>query len=298
MPTTATLRPMPASTKPAKATTAAPTVPRPTFGPTATPLKHVVKKNETLLGIASQYGVSLDALITANPGVNPRFLSIGQSLVIPGADGAPITSLFPTPTPIPVRLSEVSCYRTPSDSLWCLVTAANPTDAPLEGLSALITLVSEDGQILVSAMAYAPIDLVSAGLPVVLAAFVPPPAPDYGRAEAFLDSAVPVGQGEGRYVNLELTSVEKKPGMDRKIWNVAGGVALAEGSPAGMLRIAVLIMGLDSQNRVVGYSQREMEADLQPGIEIPFEATVFTLGPEITSVEILTQGKPLSETEG
>lgn len=56
---------------------------------------HIVQPGDTLVGIAKQYGVSVDALKAANPDVDPRALRVGQRLVIP-AGGTP-----PTPIPAP-----------------------------------------------------------------------------------------------------------------------------------------------------------------------------------------------------
>jgi LysM repeat protein len=44
---------------------------------------HRVQAGETPMAIARRYNVKLDALLTANPGLNPKRLRIGQSLVVP-----------------------------------------------------------------------------------------------------------------------------------------------------------------------------------------------------------------------
>lgn len=66
----------------------------PTPPPQPQTQKYTVKSNDTLSGIAKIYGVSLDALIKANPQIkNPNVIYPGQVLTIPGEGGAP------TPTP-------------------------------------------------------------------------------------------------------------------------------------------------------------------------------------------------------
>lgn len=53
-------------------------------GTTATaPRTHIVKSGETFIRIARTYGVTLEALLAANPRVNPRRMQAGQVLKIP-----------------------------------------------------------------------------------------------------------------------------------------------------------------------------------------------------------------------
>jgi LysM repeat protein len=44
---------------------------------------HKVQAGETPVAIARRYNVKIDALLTANPSLNPRRMQVGQSLVIP-----------------------------------------------------------------------------------------------------------------------------------------------------------------------------------------------------------------------
>lgn len=56
----------------------------PSGAPPAPARAHVVRARETLASIARQHGVKLEALIAANPKVNPRRLRPGQTLNVPG----------------------------------------------------------------------------------------------------------------------------------------------------------------------------------------------------------------------
>lgn len=44
---------------------------------------HIVKEGETLYLIAQKYGVTLEALKEANPGIDPELITIGQEINIP-----------------------------------------------------------------------------------------------------------------------------------------------------------------------------------------------------------------------
>jgi LysM repeat protein len=46
---------------------------------------HVVRPGDTFFTLSQQFGVSVDAIIRANPGVDPNRLQVGQRICIPGA---------------------------------------------------------------------------------------------------------------------------------------------------------------------------------------------------------------------
>lgn len=77
------------------APTATPSLtPTPTHTATQTPLPtrvYVIRPNDTLLAIASQYNVTVEAILEANPGLNATRLQPNQEIIIP----------WPTPTASP-----------------------------------------------------------------------------------------------------------------------------------------------------------------------------------------------------
>ena len=81
---------------------------------------HTVQPGDTLISIAIQYGADLDAIIAANPGINPDLIYVSQKIVVP--------LLPPTSTPTPTF--------TPT-----------PTSTPGPPLKAPILLYPADGQI-------------------------------------------------------------------------------------------------------------------------------------------------------
>ena len=72
---TATITP---TVTPTPTATATPTVP-----PTPTPILHTVKSGDTYLGIATDYGISLEALLAANNLKVSDIIQPGQTLIIP-----------------------------------------------------------------------------------------------------------------------------------------------------------------------------------------------------------------------
>lgn len=62
---------------------------------------HKVSSGETYYRIALKYGLSVDDLVAANPGVNHRALRVGQSISIPTASIATAPAPEPQPDPTP-----------------------------------------------------------------------------------------------------------------------------------------------------------------------------------------------------
>ncbi|OQA43097.1 MAG: D-gamma-glutamyl-meso-diaminopimelic acid endopeptidase CwlS precursor [Chloroflexi bacterium ADurb.Bin325] len=93
----------------------------------AAAMTYTVRANDTLWDIAMSYGVSVNALMAANPGVDPQRLQNGQTLIIPDAEGAAAAVAGAASTPYTVRQD---------DTLWTIaagfgisvesLSAANP----------------------------------------------------------------------------------------------------------------------------------------------------------------------------
>ena len=72
------------------------TIPQPYAPKPPTSSVHIVRAGETLIGIASRYGVTYWSIAQANGLYNPSHIYVGQRLVIPGYHPAPKP---PSPTP-------------------------------------------------------------------------------------------------------------------------------------------------------------------------------------------------------
>jgi LysM repeat protein len=80
----------PATIPPPAATTSPPAAPEPAAPTTSAAEEHEIRPGDTLDGIARRYGVTVQQLQTANPGLNPRRLIPGRTIALPG--GTPTSS--------------------------------------------------------------------------------------------------------------------------------------------------------------------------------------------------------------
>ena len=107
--------------------------------PTCDGAKYTIAKGDTFYDISIKNGVTIQELLTANPGVNPERLYVGQVVCVP-RKAAP-----PAPVPVPVPPNEKPCTGTKyvvvkGDTFWGVaqklhvdltaLLAANPAVAP------------------------------------------------------------------------------------------------------------------------------------------------------------------------
>jgi len=261
-----------------------PFVPEVTPQPTATPFTHTVEQNETLLIIAARYGISLEVLLASNPGINPRLLSIGQQLTIPGAEGGQLIPELPTTTPVPVLLSEAACYPTISGGLACLAAVSNLTDEAVEGVMVQLTLFSASGETSGSTQAYTPLNLLRPGGTLPVAATFPAPVPQPFIVRTKLLGAIPAADPSTRYHEVTLGQAAFLPSFDGMVWTVSGDAQITQGEEAVVGRLVILVMGLDLKGQIVGFTEIEVGPEDVSDAPIPFTARVFSLGPKIEDV--------------
>ncbi len=288
---TSTLRPYRPTSSPTARSRVTAIASQAPLGPTPTPLVHVVQSNQTLIGIAILYGVDLEDLLLANPGIDPQFLSVGMELIIPGEGGQPVDALLPTPTPVPLALSPVRCYPTSSGGLWCLLDIRNDTADDVEGLVSLIYLLDDEGEVLDQRAAYGILNRLQTDSHMPLASFFPSFPEEMDSAVASMLSAVPVNDAELRYRDVEVYVTSKIVEPDGLSIVVRGELETIAGDKETEVKIRLLLIGLDQTGDVVGFRIWERASTTQLGETDAFECTVYSFGGRIESFEVLAEAR-------
>ncbi|NOH14342.1 MAG: LysM peptidoglycan-binding domain-containing protein [Chloroflexi bacterium] len=258
--------------------------------PTPTPIFYTVVENDTMLGIADRYNLALDELLSANPDVDPRAMSVGTELFIPVGDVVESPAALPTPTAAPALLAEPDCYATIDGGLWCFALAENAGAGALENLSAILYLYDEDGSLLQDYGASAPLNLLAPGQRMPLAVFIDAPPEGWAISQAQLVTALGVAS-EGRYLETQLQEVMVEISGDGLSAAVQGEVRLADREATANV-VWVLAVAYDAEGKIVGLRRWEY-ARAFPGAEVlPFALQVFSLGAGIEMVEILVEARP------
>jgi LysM repeat protein len=102
----------------------------PVTAPTSDSKEYVVAAHDTLGAIARHNGVSLKALLEANPGVNPRKLQVGQKLQLPGSSAvasATTSGAADATAPTPTTATDSDLYVVKSGDTLSRIAKANHT---------------------------------------------------------------------------------------------------------------------------------------------------------------------------
>ena len=292
--TTAPNSPAPAALTPYLTLTPSPTI-APEIGlvtaeailPSPTPFTYIIQSGDTMGALAQKFGVPLDALIAANPNVSPNAMPIGAALLIPTDKNNPTGES--TPTPVPFVISQIQCYPTLDNGMWCFALARNDSDSVLENLSARISLLSSDGGLLAAQDAIPPLNVIPPHTSLPLTTFFAPPVPASARPRVQILSSTILPASDARYLSASIVNPLTEIAPDGKTARVSGQVSLpAESVPAKT--VWVVAVAYDAAGRVVGF--RRWEGVGVGGASIPFDLTVASLGSRVTRVEVFVEARP------
>jgi hypothetical protein len=230
-------------------------------------------------GIALRFGISTEDLIAANPSIPPSAMSVGKELLIPDGE-TPLAA--PTLEPLPLELSEPSCYPVSSGGTWCFLSVYNGTGEIAESVSATIRIHDNTGKLLAEETAFLLLDQLPPETRGVLLAFFPSLAAEK-TAYALLQTALPAPAEDTRYLPASLHNVLTEISWDGMAADVQGTVSVA----GDFSRLWVVATALDDRGKVVGARRWESAAG-----ETEFHLTVSSLGHEVETVLLSVEAKP------
>lgn len=297
-----TLRPYPSDTPTA---TPLPTdyvspTPSPTITPTPTAVYYEVQLNDDMYSIAFRYGLDPAEVMTANPDVDPRAMTVGMTLLIPITPTPPPTATATSeeaqataaPTEAEEALTPPDCYLDALGGMWCFALVENDQDSALENVSGVMTLgTGEDAR---QETAITPLNLLPAGASLPLIAYFQPPLPADRTASFEMDFSLPVMPGDQRYLNLTIDEQTLDLSEDGLMATVSGTVSLsADQSDADYVWISAT--AFDADGRIVAVRRWDSTLALVAGGELEFEITLYSMAGPIDHVDLATEAQPLSE---
>lgn len=255
--------------------------------PSPTPFMYTVVENDTMIGIASRFGITLDELQVANPDVSPNFLSVGTQLVIPVEFEDEETNDNQL---LPIEKGDVECHPVRSGGLWCYWLITNTLEEPIENISAVVRLYDGLGQQLVSKTASPLLNILEPGAQTPIAAYFEPPVPDWQLAQGQLQTMVTANQYSERYILGEFEGVSISINQDGLQADISGTLRLSNGQLPEY--VWVLASAYDADGSVVGLRRWEAQEDqLTNAPEFAFQ--IYSLGRPIQHVDLLYEARKL-----
>jgi hypothetical protein len=255
--------------------------------PTPTIFTYTVVQGDTLIGIASRDGITLEALLAANPSVQPATLAVGTRLIIPTGNQAPGE---PTSTPASLPVLQTHCWPETDGGLWCFALLQNQYAETLENISAQFSLLDSNLQVLSSQVAYGLLDILPTGQTMPLAIHFPPPVQPNVSLRVQVLTAIRLLPGDTRYLPVLVEDSLVSMAASGQTAQVTGHVVLSGTGTAGTIQ--VLATSYDSSGDVVGVRRWDSPSALTADKPIPFDFLVSSLGPQIDRVEILAEARP------
>ena len=255
--------------------------------PTPTTFTYTVLQGDTLSGIAGRYGVTLEALLAANPGVQPTALSVGTTLIIPTGSEIPGE---PTPTPAPLPVQQARCWPETDGGLWCFALVKNEYAETLENLSAQFTLLDSSGQELASQAAFALLNILPPGQSMPLAVHFAPPIQTNVAVRVQVLTAIRLLPGDTRYLPVMLENTLVSVDASGRTAQVTGRIVLTGTGTANTLW--VLATAYNASGNVVGVRRWESPSALTADGPVSFDFLVSSVGPGIDRVEFLAEARP------
>ncbi|MDH4136723.1 MAG: FxLYD domain-containing protein [Anaerolineae bacterium] len=271
--------------------TPVPWTPAPTATPTPTPtpIIYVVQAGDNLLGIAIQYGVTVEALQEANAITDPRLLQIGQELVIPREEEGLANQPTPTPTPLPFQIANVGFYETPVGSLWYLGEVINNTGASIEQVQVAVSLYDDEGEMVATGSTFTEFDIIpnEGKMPFALL-FTEPPS-DFSHHQVVALSGVTVAHWGRNYIDLTIES-DRGEASGERVYVITGQVKNT--GQHNVEQIRMVVTAYDAEGRVVGIRRGGPETQtLGVGESSPFRVSLSPLGGQVVTYTVQVQGR-------
>lgn len=280
---------------PAVTATPAPYTPEPTATATLspTPVVHTIASGETLIAIASRYGVSVAAIQEANGIVDARLLRVNQEIVIPIDDESLLAAGTPTPkpTPLPLEFSKVYFGNDERGGLWALGEVTNPGTEPLEGIRVSVTLLDDSNQPVAVRESLIANNLLEPGETSPYGLFFSNNPPEnFSSYQAQTISAYPAHVG---FYYRDLVVVDSVVDSERYFtYHVRGTVRNA--GPEQAVEVTVIVTLYDALEQVVGYRNVQPEHSvILPGGETTFSTEIIPVGGPVANTHIFAEGHRL-----
>lgn len=249
--------------------------------PTPTPFKHIIQPGDTLYGIAIKYNISLDSLVSANPGLDTSLLIVGTEIIIPLAEEIYTP---PTPTPYPLLQEKPVCYSTTDGGLWCYALVENNQNIPLENISLAFNIYDPDQVLVKSQIAFPPMNILYPGQSIPVGGLILDTQANQNQINTTLLTAYPSDRTDPLVLISDYSLTYSR---ENTIAHVSGIFEILEGDLQGD---QVWIAGVGfSEGKPAAVRKWISAAGLEPGKPYEFDLQLYSLGPRLDQIQLFSE---------
>ena len=267
--------------------------PLPTAEPTMTPTPfvHVLGANETIYSLAYTYNLSVNEILSINPQITPRALSVGTQILIPYI-GTPETEKSAIESvisaPMALTVSPVKCSGTAEGGLWCVAAVENQLAETATGITLTFTLKDASGQTISEQSVPPLLNLLVQGGKLPVAAYFNPEIPVDYQVQVDLKTALPVKEGSVLAAPLEIKVNSIDPAGRSAL---ISAVIPAQSADSKVESVWVGLVAYDETGNIVGIRRLEYPAVTGGEQGQAIKVFVYSNSADIAKVDVLGEAQ-------
>jgi len=248
--------------------------------PTATPTIHMVELGETLSSIAWRYGVSIDAILSANPDITPNAMIVDDTVIIPAAEAENAAELVVEYID-QIQFGKPTCMMA-GDVLWCGAMVNNKSDTNLQFPVVVFRLIDQDGNTVAEKKTPALLQEIQRGASIPVTTTFETDFSEYDRVDISLFSIE-----ESESASLEVAVEDPEREIGQYAATISGSVEIISEESIDRANLKLVAAIFDKDGYLIG--TRRNDQIVATNERFDGEITAYSVGPRIVDIILYTE---------
>jgi len=254
----------------------------PTPAITPTPSVHIVSIGETVSSIAYQYGVSIDAILAANPEISPNAMIVGDEVLIP-SEGAAGDAGIDRSIPGDIVFNIPYCMQS-GDGLWCSVLAQNQGEIDVMDTVVEFSFLDEAGEEILSKKTPAVLRQLPSMQAVPVVIFLDDVPAGFKTVDVSVFSAVEI---QPQPDAPEIVEVERQVSVGSQSAIISGVLRVENSAENERVEVTLAAAAFDTRGNIVGVRRKDITVAV--GSDFDFSMTVFSSADSIKGINFYSE---------